>query len=397
MDHANCGCGDCLFAYIDDLKEQFVIGTPTLQAIYDDQQRPDWLSTSSLRATIASVGTATPPGSYSQIELLEILGVKDRRVRSLFLNSAIDRRCLTLPPADENGSRQNETQGELLNKHRTCAINIGARAILACLDGVNASTSDVSYLCCVTTTGFLTPGVSALLCRQLDLADDCTRLDVVGMGCNAGLNALNAAVSWALANPGKLAIMLCVEICSAGYVLDGTMRTAVVNSLFGDGAAAVALTATSANTLPAGPAILKFRSRIITEALDAMRYDWDESHGKFSFFLDPDIPYVVGANVENTIDGLLFGAGLRRSDIMHWLVHSGGKKVIDAIKVNLGLSAHDLRHTTSVLRDYGNLSSGSFLFSYQRLLAEGKVAHGDYGVMLTMGPGSTIESALLQW
>jgi 3,5-dihydroxyphenylacetyl-CoA synthase len=397
MDHANCGCGDCLFAYIDDLKEQFVIGTPTLQAIYDDQQRPDWLSTSSLRATIASVGTATPPGSYSQIELLEILGVKDRRVRSLFLNSAIDRRCLTLPPADENGSRQNETQGELLNKHRTCAINIGARAILACLDGVNASTSDVSYLSCVTTTGFLTPGVSALLCRQLDLADDCTRLDVVGMGCNAGLNALNAAVSWALANPGKLAIMLCVEICSAGYVLDGTMRTAVVNSLFGDGAAAVALTATSANTLPAGPAILKFRSRIITEALDAMRYDWDESHGKFSFFLDPDIPYVVGANVENTIDGLLFGAGLRRSDIMHWLVHSGGKKVIDAIKVNLGLSAHDLRHTTSVLRDYGNLSSGSFLFSYQRLLAEGKVAHGDYGVMLTMGPGSTIESALLQW
>jgi 3,5-dihydroxyphenylacetyl-CoA synthase len=50
-----------------------------------------------------------------------------------------------------------------------------------------------------------------------------------------------------------------------------------------------------------------------------------------------------------------------------------------------------------VLRDYGNLSSGSFLFSYQRLLSEGKVARGDYGVMLTMGPGSTIESALLQW
>jgi predicted naringenin-chalcone synthase len=113
--------------------------------------------------------------------------------------------------------------------------------------------------------------------------------------------------------------------------------------------------------------------------------------------LDPGIPYVVGANVESTIDGLLSGAGLRRSDIAHWLVHSGGKKVIDAIRVNLGLSAHDLRHTISVLRDYGNLSSGSFLFSYQRLLNEGKIAHGDYGVMITMGPGSTIESALLRW
>jgi 3,5-dihydroxyphenylacetyl-CoA synthase len=106
---------------------------------------------------------------------------------------------------------------------------------------------------------------------------------------------------------------------------------------------------------------------------------------------------VVGANVESTIDGLLRHTGLRRSDITHWLVHSGGKKVIDAIRVNLGLSAHDLRHTTGVLRDYGNLSSGSFLFSYQRLLNEGTVVRGNYGVMITMGPGSTIESALLQW
>jgi predicted naringenin-chalcone synthase len=105
----------------------------------------------------------------------------------------------------------------------------------------------------------------------------------------------------------------------------------------------------------------------------------------------------VGANVEDTINGLLLGTGLRRSDITHWLVHSGGKKVIDSIRINLGLSAHDLRHTTSVLREYGNLSSGSFLFSYERLMHEGKVASGDYGVMITMGPGSTIESALLRW
>jgi len=128
-----------------------------------------------------------------------------------------------------------------------------------------------------------------------------------------------------------------------------------------------------------------------------MRYDWDDTHGKFSFFLDPDIPYVVGANVESTINGLLSCTGLRRSDISHWLVHSGGKKVIDAVRVNLGLSAHDLRHTVGVLRDYGNVSSGSFLFSYQRLVKEGLAKPGEYGVMITMGPGSTIESALLKW
>ena len=78
-------------------------------------------------------------------------------------------------------------------------------------------------------------------------------------------------------------------------------------------------------------------------------------------------------------------------------MHSGGKKVIDAVRVNLGLTRHDVRHTTGVLCDYGNLSSGSFLFSYERLLREGVTEPGDYGVLMTMGPGSTIETALVQW
>lgn len=347
--------------------------------------------------TIAGVGTATPATSYTQHELLECFQIRDHRIRSLFLNSSIERRCLTLPDKMEDGSLRTEAQGELLQKHRSCAIEIGSQAIKTCLDGMGAAPADIAYLCCVTTTGFSTPGISALLCRELRLSSACTRLDVVGMGCNAGLNALNAAASWSQAHPDELGIVLCVEICSAAYVLDGTLRTSVVNSLFGDGAAAVALRTAPVNESVAGPGILGFHSRIITEAIDAMRYDWDETQGKFSFFLDPGIPYLIGANVERTVDTLLSRAGLRRTDIRHWLVHSGGKKVVDAITVNLGLSGYDLRHTRSVLRDYGNLSSGSFLFSFQRLVQEGIVATGDYGVMITMGPGSSIESALLRW
>jgi uncharacterized protein YpbB len=50
-----------------------------------------------------------------------------------------------------------------------------------------------------------------------------------------------------------------------------------------------------------------------------------------------------------------------------------------------------------VLRDYGNISSGSFLVSLERLLAEGCVSAGDRGVMVTMGPGAQIETALLEF
>jgi 3,5-dihydroxyphenylacetyl-CoA synthase len=349
---------------------------------------------------VVGVGTAVTGESYSQQELLDAFEITNPKIRSIFLGSAIQRRYLTLPPRDAAGRRISEAQGDLLGKHKALAVDMGARALDACLRNAGAGISDIGCLCCVTSTGFLAPGLSALLISQLGIAPHCSRVDIVGMGCNAGLNALGVIAGWSAAHPGQLAIVLCAEACSAAYVFDSTMRTAVVNSLFGDGAAAMALIA-DGDGKPvggsAGPRILSFASYIITEALEAMRYDWDDTQGKFSFFLDPDIPYVVGAHAGLVVDRLVSGAGLRRSDIRHWLMHSGGKKVIDAMMVNLGLTRHDVRHTTGVLRDYGNLSSASFLFSYERLLNEGDIKPGDYGVLMTMGPGSTIESALIQW
>jgi polyketide synthase Type III len=375
------------------------IGVSTARPDELDMMQPEIRRTTN-SSRIVGVGTAVTGECYSQQELIDAFAITDPKVRSIFLGSAIQNRYLSLPPPTASGGRMPEAQGELLGKHEALAVEMGAQALGACLKNAGAELSDIGCLCCVTSTGFLTPGLSALLIRELGMAPHCTRVDIVGMGCNGGLNALNVTAGWSVAHPGQLAIVLCAEACSAAYAFDSTMRTAVVNSLFGDGAAAVALVADLRDGQvpgPAGPRVLSFASHIITDALDAMRYDWDAAQGKFSFFLDPDIPYVVGAHAERVIDRLVSGAGLRRSDIRHWLVHSGGKKVIDAVTVNLGLTRHDLRHTVGVLRDYGNLSSGSFLFSYERLLSEGVAMPGDYGVLMTMGPGSTIETALIQW
>ncbi|MEW1775039.1 3,5-dihydroxyphenylacetyl-CoA synthase DpgA [Streptomyces sp. NPDC086777] len=357
-----------------------------------------------VRARIVGVGTAVPPLSYSQQEVLDVFGITDPRARGVFLNSSIERRHLVLPPIGADGRPVGEPQGDLLDKHKKHAVESGIRALEECLKRAGAGLSDLRHLCCVTSTGFLTPGLSALIIRELGIDRHCSRSDIVGMGCNAGLNALNLVAGWSVANPGDLAVVLCSEACSAAYAVDSTMRTAVVNSLFGDGAAAVAVVAdgNAPPTTPGapggdGPRILRFASCIIPEAADAMRYDWDRDLNRFSFYLDPQIPYVVGAHAEIVVDRLLAGTGLLRGDISHWLVHSGGKKVIDAVSVNLGLSRHDVRHTTGVLRDYGNVSSGSFLFSYERLLDERVTRRGDYGVLMTMGPGSTVETALVQW
>ena len=352
------------------------------------------------RPRIVGVGTATSAATYSQQEVLDAFGITDAKIQSVFANSAIDRRHLTLPEPDADGVRAPEPQGDLLDKHKAMATEMGAEALRACLKRAGAELSDLRHLCCVSSTGFLTPGLSALMIRELGIDRHCSRSDIVGMGCNAGLNALNVVAGWSAAHPGELAVVLCTEACSAAYAMDSSMRTAVVNSLFGDGAGAIALRSgpgDEASGAAEGPTLLKFASCIIPDAIGAMRYDWDRDLDRFSFYLDPQIPYVVGAHAEIVVDRLLQDTGLRRSDIRHWLVHSGGKKVIDAVVVNLGLTRHDLRHTVGVLRDYGNVSSGSFLFSYERLLDEQVTRPGDYGVLMTMGPGSTLETALVQW
>ncbi len=347
-------------------------------------------------ARILSVGTANPPERYTQEEVAARYRIADPRIAALFRSSHIHTRHLYLPEPDADGVPQ-ETQGQLLAKHLRGALEIGPQAIGRALEPLGLQPADVDHLCVITTTGFMAPGLSAHLIRHMGFRPETQRVDIVGMGCNAGLNGLNPVTNWARANPGKIALMACVEICSAAYVYDGTMRTGVVNSLFGDGSAAIVVRSDPSDERSFVPEVLGFESQMIPEAIGAMRYDWDEKAHKFSFYLDPDIPYAVGAHAHKPVKRLLDKFGLQKRDVAHWIVHSGGKKVVDAVKYNIGLTSNDVRHTTSVLHDYGNISSASFLFSYQRLLQEGRVRRGDRAVLMTMGPGSQVETALVRF
>lgn len=349
------------------------------------------------RPSIVGVGTAVPAHSISQIDLLTNLKIADPRVRSIFLRGGIERRNLSLPDFGDGKARLEEGQAQLIKKHLSVGLQIGRQAIDACLARTGARYADIRHLCCVSSTGFVIPGLSALLVQALGLSTNCSRLDVVGMGCNAGLNALSATAAWSSDHPDELAIMVCIEVCSAMYVLDDDISSAVVNSLFGDGAAALAIITGGNAREQVGPRLILFSSHLVPEASQAMRIEWSEDQGKFKFCLDPQVPYVVGEHSPVAVGRLLDATGITVPDVTHWIIHSGGRKVIDAVRVNLGLTRADVRHTLNILRDHGNVSSASFLFSYEQLLLEGTAAPGDIGVMMTMGPGTSIETALLQW
>ncbi len=348
-----------------------------------------------VRPRLISVGTANPPRTYTQQELIDLFQCEVKIIRRFFNNAHIAKRHLVLPDPGPDGTIPEETGEELLQKHTDTALAIGSEAIGRCLAASPVTAEQVDFFAAVTTTGFLCPSLTALMTPRVGMRPDTLRIDLVGMGCNGGMNGLMATTQFAAANPGRPALMLSAEICSAAYVFDMTVRTGVVNSLFGDGAAAILLLADESLTYQDGPQLLDFEPILVHAGVEEMRFDFVD--GKFNFYLGRDIPYIIGENVTVPVTALLERHGLRRRDIRHWLIHSGGKKVIDAIKYNLGLTEHDVRHTRSILRDFGNLSSGAFLFSYQELTREGIVREGDWGVTIAMGPGLSIETGLIRW
>lgn len=347
------------------------------------------------RPRIIAVGTSQPPRTYTQQELLELFSCSDPTIRRFFESSHIRQRHLVLPEPSGDGTIPDEDGTELLAKHLRVGVDIGSEAIERCLASVRIDADEIDYLATVSSTGFLCPGLTAYLIERVGMRSNVHRTDIVGMGCNAGVNGLLTTASFAAANPGRPALLVTCEVCSAAYVFDMTVRTGVVNSLFGDGSAAALLLADDRLGAADGPSILGFESCIVHAAREEMRFDFEA--GKFSFYLGWEIPYLIGEHVRTPVLALLDRFGLKRRDIAHWIVHSGGKKVVDAIRYNLDLSEHDVRHTRSVLREAGNMSSASFLFSLQELVREGVARDGDWGVVIAMGPGVSIETGLLRW
>ncbi|MFH1531303.1 MAG: type III polyketide synthase [Pseudomonadota bacterium] len=344
---------------------------------------------------LVSVGTANPPDTYSQQDLVDLFRPDDPVLAQFFTNSHIKKRHLVLPRPGPDGKLPEEDGEALLMKQRKWAVDLGALAVERCLAPKGLGPEDIDALVTVTTTGMLCPSLSSLVSARMGMRRNAQRADIVGMGCNAGMNGLANVARLATARPGANVVLLSAEICSAGYVFDLTMRTAVVNSLFGDAVSAVLVRVDEDDDHTDGPRLVDFESYLVHEAGPDMRFDFED--GRWSFYLDRDIPYKIGANIEIPVHALLSRHGLKRRDISHWVVHSGGKKVVDSIKYNLKITDYDVRHTRSILRNFGNVSSSAVFFAYKELMEEGVVREGDYGVAIAMGPGVSLETGLLRW
>ncbi|MBI3435485.1 MAG: type III polyketide synthase [Proteobacteria bacterium] len=240
---------------------------------------------------------------------------------------------------------------------------------------------DVDAVVTISSTGIATPSLEARVARTLGLRPDSARIPVFGLGCAGGVTGLSIGARLARAQPGAVVLVVAVELCTLAFRGDRGGKADVVSAaLFGDGAAAAVLRATSdaGGLLAIGAA----GEHTWPGTLDIM--GWSVDPAGLGVVLARALPRYVEERLAAPARRFAQAAGINGK--ARFICHPGGAKVLAAVETALDLGAGTLAAEREVLRDFGNMSAPTVLFVLERVLRQG--LHGR-AILCALGPGFT--------
>ncbi len=343
---------------------------------------------------IAGLAAAVPEKCYRQDEILEILKPflsGNSHTDTIFAHAGIESRYLVV---DGSYYQQERSTQERNERYMREAETLGSRAIQQCLLTAGVEPREVDDLIVVSCTGVDIPGLDLRLAGSLGMSPWLRRTCVLGMGCYGAFPGLLRAREAAVARPGSAALVLAVEICSLHFQPgDYSIENIVSSALFADGASAVLVTDRGGGL--SGPALVNSATYCDYQTFDHMAFHL--TNNGFRMSLSAYVPKLLAANVEEFVDSLLRRNGLTRADVRHWGVHPGSSKILDYVQERLGLATNQLNASRVVLSEYGNMSSATILFVLDEIQRQSQPAAGDFGILMSFGPGLTMEGALIRW
>jgi alkylresorcinol/alkylpyrone synthase len=348
---------------------------------------------------ITGLGSAVPPRRYTQRESWDAAqkwpGFAQLKPRSKAIlrkvlcgDNGIEARHLALETLAEVFE---QTPDALQMRFTKNAPELAMEAARRALQNAGCRPEEVDAVLISTCTGYLCPGLTSYVSEGLGLRENIYALDLVGQGCGAALPNLRTGEAILTAGRAKRVLSICVEVCSAAFFLDDDPGVLVSACLFADGAGAAVL---SSEPLPGRRRVeWKFAdSRLVPAERDMLRFA--HRNGMLRNILRPEVPRVASGIAAKLFNESLAAAGLRREEITGWVLHTGGRDVILALRDALKLSAEEVRHSSAVLREFGNLSSPTVYFVLERALKDA-VPDGVWW-MSAFGAGFSCHGAFLK-
>jgi predicted naringenin-chalcone synthase len=352
---------------------------------------------------IVSIGTALPAYCHQQTDILSFMQkvyalneAEARKLKFLYSQSGIRQRYSVIPdysrepgewkfyPPTENLDPFPllEQRMAVYNRH---APTLSVDAIRDCLAHKHRP-ENITHLITVSCTGMSAPGLDLQVMELLDLKKTIFRTSVNFMGCYAAVHAMKIADAFCKSDKDAQVLIVCTELCTLHFQREATMDNMASSLLFGDGASALLMM--HDNVQHEGLVIDSFYSEINPKGKRDMA--WELSSTGFLMTLSGYIPDLVEENFAGVAERALVRCDGLITDVSHWCIHPGGKRILQAIHKSLGFANGQLQHSYDVLNDAGNLSSATILFVLKRMLEQEGEIKKLFGA--AFGPGLTVET-----
>ena len=351
-----------------------------------------------LRPTLLGIASAHPPFEITMQEswdrLFQHMSPQVRFGQRIIESTTVQKRHIMWDP-DTLPEVCAMLTGDRMAAHADAVIEVASHSIGQAIEGIDRGRVGSFVMAC--STGYVNPGPDLLLAKKLGLRSDLRRTFIGHMGCYAALNVIKVAMDSLAARPDELVIGNCTELSSA-HVRNSPMpdedptESLITQALFGDASVSMLM-----GSAPDGAGIQFLRTH--TEQLYDQHQMMSLNIGNQSFWmtLAAGVPAALQENIEDFLVKLLQPLGLSASDVSHWGIHPGGPKIVRVLGKQLALQPAQLRASWDVLANAGNCASATVLLVLENILRVDKPRRGEYGVLLTFGPGLTIEGAVIRF
>ena len=354
-------------------------------------------------ADIISIATAVPDHCHQQSEILSFMqevyqldAADQRKLKFLYDHCGINTRYSVIAdyglPAEERSFIPKESSAAFpsLEKRMEAydkeSVTLSIKAIEQCIEGV-ISPKQITHLITVSCTGMSAPGLDLALLHRMEMRNDIFRTSVNFMGCYAAIHGLKMAKMICDSTPNANVVMVCTELCTLHFQKDFSEDNAASSLLFADGAAAVLV---SNNIQHKNALSLRgFYSQVAHRGNDAMA--WQLSSKGFLMTLSGYVPQLIQEDITALVVAALKYNEIAMSDITHWCIHPGGKRILDLIQKQLSLTPEALLPSRNVLANYGNMSSPTVLFVLKQMMDTPNEAPEKI-LGMAFGPGLTMET-----
>jgi predicted naringenin-chalcone synthase len=366
-----------------------------------------------VKTILEAIATGNPPTRCRQADaarfMQQVEGSPERlrrRLPAIYEKTGIDFRYsavedydrapedFTFYPKHWDGEAPSTAQRN--QKYREAAVPLAERVAGEALDEAALAPDAVTHLIAVSCTGFFAPGLDIELVKRLGLPPTTQRTLIGFMGCYAAFNAMRAAHHICQSQENARVLVVCVELCTLHFQISQTVRSAAVNALFSDGAAAAVFSSKDDDEAAGELAYAGGHTLLDDDSMEEMT--WEIGDTGFLMGLTSRVPKLIAGHLPGYVRALLQDeAGV--ADVDFWAIHPGGRAIVEQAQETLGLSDEQVADSFDVLRRHGNMSSPTVLFILQRFLERHQQARAageegfEQGVAMAFGPGLTLEGA----